>query len=728
MAVALWLGRVTLMVHSTLRAGDGEGGRGAVPGGSGPGAPDAARRRVVELASAILERCRGEGPSNCEARCPLRVDAHLYVQLARAGRFREALQTVRERLPFPGILGYVCTHPCELHCKRLELDRAIRIRDIKRFLAEHEPGEPEHILTTAPRRLQRAAVVGAGPAGLLAAHDLRRRGFEVVLMERSNRIGGCLTTRIPEWQLPAAVRERDLSIIPALGIEVRTGVAVGSDVSLDELASDFDAVLLTVGFAGGQGLLREGSSGLGSTVRGTVWADPSTCSTGIDGVFAGGDAVSGPTSVIDALAFGRRAAEAARRYLEGVPLGSVAESADPPELLWQLGIDEAERRRRERTPVLLAPAAPPMTEREVRGEGERCLDCSCDRCVRECEFLTTHCSSPRDLARRLTAGVDGNLPVVYSCNVCGLCATVCPVDLDTGKLMLAARREAVRRGLAPLPEHRQVRRELRAGVSAAFSLAKAAPGRRRAKRLFFTGCELPATSPGQTRRLYAHLLEQDPRIGVLMHCCGVPAEILGLEDDASRARDGIRAAMAQLEADELLVACPQCQEVLRERFTDIRVSSVWEMLAETWDPDRRFDELRLAVHDPCRSRHDPEVHAAIRTLVRTCGVEVVETEASHERTRCCGAGGKIEAVDSDLYSRVAARAAAETGLTMITYCTGCRSALRDAGRDTVHMLDLLMTDEPFARTLDAEPGIVARLANRLRAKWELRRMPPSAGE
>jgi Fe-S oxidoreductase len=715
------------MVHSTLRAGDEARGRGAVRGVAGPGSSDAARRRVVELASAILERCRGEGPSNCEARCPLRVDAHLYVQLARAGRFREALQTVRERLPFPGILGYVCTHPCELHCKRLELDRAIRIRDIKRFLAEHEQGEPEHILTIAPRRPQRAAVVGAGPAGLLAAHDLRRRGFEVVLIESAAEIGGCLASRIPGWRLPAAVRERDLSIIPALGIEVRTGVALGSDVSLAELASDVDAVVLTVGFAGGQSLLRARTGGLRSTVRGTVWADPSTCTTGVEGVFAGGDAVSGPTSVIDALAFGRRAAEAARRYLEGAAPGAVVEPLGPPELLWRLGIDEPERRRRERPPVLLAPAAEPMTERDVRGECERCLDCSCDRCVRECEFLAAHCSSPRDLARRLIAGVGGNLPVVYSCNVCGLCATVCPVDLDTGELMLAARREAVRSGLAPLPEHRQVRRELRAGVSGAFSLAMAAPGRRRAKRLFFTGCELPATSPAKTRRLYAHLLEQDPRIGVLMHCCGVPAEILGLEDDGARAREGIRAAMAGLGADELLVACPQCQELLRESLSEVRVTSVWEMLAETWDPDRRFDELRLAVHDPCRSRHDPEVHAAIRTLARTCGVEVVETSSSHERTRCCGAGGKIAAIDPELYSRVAARAAAETDLPMVTYCTGCRSALCDAGRETIHVLDLLMTDGPLERALDSDPGIVARLANRFRSKWELRRMPPAVG-
>ncbi len=138
-----------------LRTGDRHDFRGANRGKPGTAPPIATPTRELELANRILERCRGEGPANCEARCPLRVDAHLYVQLARAGRFREALQTVREKLPFPGILGYVCTHPCELHCKRLELDRAIRIRDIKRFLAESEEGEPEHILTTARSRSQR---------------------------------------------------------------------------------------------------------------------------------------------------------------------------------------------------------------------------------------------------------------------------------------------------------------------------------------------------------------------------------------------------------------------------------------------------------------------------------------------------------------------------------------------------------------------------------------------
>ena len=86
--------------------------------------------RLPRLADEILQRCRGEGPANCVARCPLHVDARGYVQLTKEGRYEEALQRVRERLPFPGILGYICAHPCELHCKRIDEDGAIRIRDI----------------------------------------------------------------------------------------------------------------------------------------------------------------------------------------------------------------------------------------------------------------------------------------------------------------------------------------------------------------------------------------------------------------------------------------------------------------------------------------------------------------------------------------------------------------------------------------------------------------------
>ena len=128
-------------------------------------------------------------------------------------------------------------------------------------------------------------------------------------MDKEPEIGGCLTYRIPEWRLPAAVRERDLSIIDALGIEVRTGVELGKDLSLAELRAESTMWCCYAGFAGGQELPAAGTGVVDATVRDTIWADPVTCETGIEGLFAGGDAVSGPTSVIDAMAMGRRAAD-----------------------------------------------------------------------------------------------------------------------------------------------------------------------------------------------------------------------------------------------------------------------------------------------------------------------------------------------------------------------------------------------------------------------------------
>ena len=96
------------------------------------------------------------------------------------------------------------------------------------------------------------AVVGSGPAGLIAGYDLRRQGYRVTVFEKEDRIGGCLTYKIPEWRLPPGVRERDLSIIEAVGLAVETGVEVGKDLELSEFCASHHAVLLLVGFDGGQ--------------------------------------------------------------------------------------------------------------------------------------------------------------------------------------------------------------------------------------------------------------------------------------------------------------------------------------------------------------------------------------------------------------------------------------------------------------------------------------------
>jgi len=680
---------------------------------------------LLQLADAVLERCRGEGPANCVARCPIGVDARGYVQLAAAGRFREALQLVRRKLPFPGILGYVCSHPCEQYCKRIDTDAPVRIRDVKRFLAEWEPGAPRHVLDCDDDRPESVAVVGSGPAGLMAAHDLRRDGYRVTIYEREGRIGGCLTGRIPAWRLPRAVTERDLTVIEALAIEVRTGVALGEDVSLGELLRDHAAVVLAPGFAGAIELTTNGL-GLEATRRGTVATDVATWQTSEPRVYAVGDAVTGPSTVVEALAVGRHLATVLHRRLSAGEAPANVPSPVPSPLLWALEVDEATRAGRARTPGALEPIAPELSEAQVQEEAARCLDCSCRRCVDACDFLASYCESPKDLVRRVRGDLGGHLKLVYSCTLCALCREVCPVGLDVGQFLHEARREAVRRSFAPMRRHRRALRTLRLGTAAPLTLAMPEPGRRRAPRLFFPGCALASASPRMTVELYQRLRTLLPRTGVLLSCCGAPADALGLEARKDDVIAEITRVLDRFETEEVLVACPDCGHHLQTWLHDIDVRTVWEVLAEgggSGDPVGQ-----VYVHDACPARHDAAAGEAVRALLARHGIRAVPSEAEGEHTGCCGNGGGLPAIDRRLARRFAARHAAPSSAPMAVACVGCYAAFSRVRPEVQHVLEpVLGLRLGRAARPGAEIGWGGWL-NRWRTRAALARLPPLVAE
>lgn len=185
--------------------------------------------------------------SACRAGCPLGINVQAYMALTAASRFEEALRIIKEDNPLPGICGRVCHHPCEESCRRSDLDQAVAIRDIKRFLADYEAehGLPELVMPERPKQTERIAVIGSGPAGLTAAHFLNRFGFSVTVFESFPYAGGMLRAGINSFRLPRRVLDAEIQAIERAGVEIRTGVTVNSVEDL--LARGYDAVLVSTG-------------------------------------------------------------------------------------------------------------------------------------------------------------------------------------------------------------------------------------------------------------------------------------------------------------------------------------------------------------------------------------------------------------------------------------------------------------------------------------------------
>ncbi len=190
--------------------------------------------------------------SPCKSTCPAHIPVQGYVALIAQGKFREALERVREAgVPFVGTLGRVCYHPCESQCKRVDWDEPVSICALKRFAydAGVEADNPQPI---PPKWDERVAVVGAGPAGLTTAYELVRRGYRVTVFDALPSAGGMLVAGIPEYRLPRNVLDHEIDYIRALGVEIKLNSPIGRDggPSLDDLRRDYQSVFLAVGAHG----------------------------------------------------------------------------------------------------------------------------------------------------------------------------------------------------------------------------------------------------------------------------------------------------------------------------------------------------------------------------------------------------------------------------------------------------------------------------------------------
>ena len=209
-----------------------------------------------------FENTYESGSAPCKSTCPAHISVQGYIKLASQGKYMEALELIKKENPFPAVCGRICPHNCESECTRGKLDEPVAIDEIKKFIADQELESknrfvPEKLFDYSDKKI---AIIGAGPAGLSCAFYLAQKGYTITVFEKQDKLGGMLTLGIPSYRLEKEVVEAEIDVLKQLGVQFKTGVEVGKDITIDELRKEgYHGFYLAIGAQGGRKLNIEGA-------------------------------------------------------------------------------------------------------------------------------------------------------------------------------------------------------------------------------------------------------------------------------------------------------------------------------------------------------------------------------------------------------------------------------------------------------------------------------------
>lgn len=659
------------------------------------------------------EQCIHDEPPACAAACPIHVDVSALLDAVGAGNFQRAYRILEKRMPFPGLIGRICDHPCHAACVRGKMDCALNISELERAAVAYGYAPSKKSLSV-PKTLGKVAVVGGGLSGITAAGELDKKGAQVTVFEQSPRLGGRLWDFAGGRLDPAAIEE-ELRAFEKRGIAVHCRQKIDSD-GLSELLKQFDAVYLATG-----------------TWEEELKADPVTFQVR-NSQFAGGWLVTQTASVIGSVSIGKRVAVSIERYLKKVSMTAAREREGAFETPLHFNLEDAKPEDRVSFP------SGGYGREDAAKEAARCLHCRCVQCVKCCSHLKSFQIAPKAYARQIGTnesvimGAHYANKMINSCTLCGLCDEQCPYGVHLRDMVHETRNSMVKKGKMPPSAHDFALRDMQFSNSRRFFLVKSPPqfdsenGSGREKRspqyLFYPGCQLSASAPESVEASYRYLLSHIKEgVGLMLGCCGAPADWAGRQDLMRENVERLKNAWETMGRPTFILACSSCGQVFQNYLPEIPTVSLWEIMDRYGLPDcaARGAGQALNIHDACTSRYNEPLQSSIRRIARKLGYEIDELNYSREKTKCCGYGGLVYYANREQAAAFIQDRIGESGDDLLVYCAMCKDLFVSGGKRTYHILDLIFAEDRERAGSRKMPNLSQRQKNRVELKRRLLR-------
>ena len=478
----------------------------------------------------------------------------------------------------------------------------------------------------------------------------------------------------------------------------------------------------TIVFAIGQGVEAEfAGEVLEQRPNSTFACDKDTLqSTKNEKIFVAGDASGESVIAIQALATGRRAAQSVIRFLRGEDLRSGRELKDTwtYETKLQMPVDwdaitgqredmqelDPKKRIRSFDEVALG-----YTKEEAEREAARCRQCECKLCMKECIMLNDYTECPKSLFKKYLEEGYENLDhmIAYSCNECSQCTLKCPKEFNMKGIFTALKEDYAEKnnGLVPLEilkesdrtQEKECGDEYCTRVDGSLQ-KKEVHKRQKTKYVFVPGCTVSAYSPKGVENIVKHLKEclGHENVGALLQCCGKVTRFIGETEKFEERNKKAIDILDDMGAEVIITVCPSCYKVFKETAKNQKVIAYWDLMKnligipEAARGIGTGSDVVFNIHDSCVTRDETSHHESVRWVLDELGYNWTEIERNGKNTRCCGVGGMVCSSNPELYERVYTRRANDFDQhNIVTYCGSCRGTMQAAGKDAVHILDLL---------------------------------------